>query len=82
MVPPIPVPARPAYAVLAPAAVGLLPSWVRRELRLPLVPGADSLVVQPAARTLIRTLAWAITGLAEAEAAEAVEVAAVAVQTP
>jgi hypothetical protein len=38
--------------------------------------------VQPAARTLIRTLAWAITGLAEAEAAEAVEVAAVAVQTP
>ena len=71
MVPPIPIPARPAYAVLAPAAVGLLPAWVRKELRLPLVPGADSLVVQPAARTLVRTLAWAITGLAEAEAAEA-----------
>lgn len=75
MVPPLPIAARPAYGVLAPAAVGLLPRWVRLELRLPLVPGVDRAVVQPAARTLVRTLAWAFTGLAEYEAAASADVA-------
>jgi hypothetical protein len=50
--------ARPAYAVISSAAVGLLPRSVRRELWLPTVPAADPLVVRPATRTLMRTLDW------------------------
>ncbi len=63
MVPPLPLAARPAYAVIAPAAVGLLPSWARRELWLPLAPGVDPVLVQPAARALVRTIDWAVSGL-------------------
>ena len=62
MVPPLPMAARPAYAVIAPAAIGLLPGWAQRELWLPILPGVDPLVVQPAARALLRTLAWAVEG--------------------
>ena len=62
MVPPLPLAARPAYAVIAPAAVGLLPGWAQRELWLPLLPGVDPVVVQPAARALLRTLSWAVAG--------------------
>jgi uncharacterized protein (DUF2236 family) len=69
MLAPLPLAARPAYAIIAPAAVGLLPDWVRDELRLPLVPGLDPLVVQPAARALVRTLVWAIEGAIGADAA-------------
>lgn len=69
MLAPLPLAARPAYAILAPAAVGLLPDRVRAELRLPLVPGLDAVVVQPAARALVRTLAWAIEGAIGADAA-------------
>jgi uncharacterized protein (DUF2236 family) len=69
MLAPLPLAARPAYGVIAPAAVGLLPTWMREELKLPLVPALDPLVVQPAARALIRTLTWAIEGAFEADAA-------------
>ena len=58
MFPPLPVISRPAYAVIASAAVGLLPRSVRRQLWLPTVPAADPLVVRPATRTLMRTLDW------------------------
>jgi uncharacterized protein (DUF2236 family) len=68
--PPVPVAVRPAYGVLAPAAIGLLSPEARRALRLPLLPGVDPLVVQPAARAIVRTLGWAISGLAEHEYAE------------
>ncbi|MBU6329512.1 MAG: DUF2236 domain-containing protein [Acidobacteria bacterium] len=68
--PPVPLAVRPAYAVLAPAAIGLLPAETRRALRLPLLPGVDPLLVQPAARAIVRTLGWAITGLAEHEHAQ------------
>jgi uncharacterized protein (DUF2236 family) len=53
---------RPAYALLAPAAVGLLPAWMRRELRLPLVESLDPVLVRPAARAVLRTVSWAIEG--------------------
>lgn len=62
MLAPLPLATRPAYAVLAPAAVGLLPVWMRRELRLPLVDSLDPVLVRPAARGLLRTLSWAIEG--------------------
>lgn len=76
--PPIPAPVRPAYGVLAPAAIALLSPDARRALRLPLVPGIDPLVVQPAARAIVRTLGWAITGLAEFEYAKRLAAAAAA----
>lgn len=69
MLAPLPLTARPAYGVIAPAAVGLLPTWMREELRLPLVPVLDPLIVQPAARVLLRTLTWAIEGAIQADAA-------------
>lgn len=66
---PLPITARPAFAVIAPAAIGLLPEWVRSALRLPNVPSLDPIIVQPAARALVRTLEWAIEGAIEADAA-------------
>lgn len=66
---PVPLAARPGFAVLAPAAVGLLPPWMRRELDLPfadlLDPVIEPLVIRPAAYALLRTLAWAIEGAIE-----------------
>ena len=58
--PPFPLAARPAYGVISSAAVGLLPGWARRMLWLPLAPGADALVVRPAATALLRVLGWAM----------------------
>jgi len=72
MLAPLPLAARPAYSVLAPAAVGLLPAWMRQELRLPLVESLDPVLVRPAARAVLRTLSWAIEGaLAEESATDA-----------
>jgi uncharacterized protein (DUF2236 family) len=62
LVPPLPLPARLAYAVIAPAAVGLLPGWVQRALWLPVLPGADPVAVRPAARALTRLLGWIMAG--------------------
>jgi len=60
LAPPTSLATRPAYLVVAGAAVGLLPGFVRRELRLPLLPGVEPLVVRPAARTLLEVLGWAL----------------------
>jgi uncharacterized protein (DUF2236 family) len=60
---PLPLPTRPAYAIVAPAAVGLLPGWVRSELRLPVLPGVDPLLVRPAATATLRALDWVMGGL-------------------
>ncbi len=56
--PPLPLAARPAYAVIAAAGVSLLPSWVRHDLRVPLLPLVEPLAIRPAARTLTRTIDW------------------------
>jgi uncharacterized protein (DUF2236 family) len=61
--PPVPLISRPAYAVIASAAIGLLPRSVRRELWLPTVPAADPLLVRPATRTLMRTLDWVMASI-------------------
>ena len=60
LVPPLPLVARPAYAVIAAASIGLLPGWSRRMLWLPVAPLSDPLVVRPAARALVATLGWAL----------------------
>lgn len=58
LTPPVPLAARPSYAVIAAAALGLLPRRVRNEVWLPVAPGVDPLVVRPAATVLVRTLGW------------------------
>jgi len=56
--PPLPLLARGPYALLAAAAVGELPAWARRELRLPGITGTDSLLVRPAGHAIVGTVRW------------------------
>jgi uncharacterized protein (DUF2236 family) len=58
--PPMHAAARPAYALLAAAAVALLPRWARRPLRLPWFPVTEAVAVRPAGDALTRTLRWAL----------------------
>ncbi len=59
--PPLPVFVRPAYAVLAAAAVASLPAWTRWPLRLPYLPVSERTVVRASGRALVRTLRWVST---------------------
>jgi uncharacterized protein (DUF2236 family) len=58
LVPPLPLIARPPYAVIASAAITMLPRWVRRELWLPVPPAVEPLLVRPATTALVRTVDW------------------------
>lgn len=58
--PPLPAIARPAYAVLAGAAVATLPRWARRPLWLPWLPVTEAAVVRPAGAAVVRALRWAM----------------------
>ena len=68
--PKVPLAAKAPYGIVAAAAVGLLPGWARRELRIPPLPLVDRLAVQPAARFLVGTLGWATGGSPFRQAAE------------
>ena len=69
--PDLPLPARPGYLSLASAAIGLLPTDARRELRLPPVPPVTHRVLGAAAT---RTIRWAMAaGHAEARAIQAAQ---------
>lgn len=57
---PLPLVAKPAYGVLAAAAVSLLPLWARIPLRLPWLPVSERAVVRPAGEALTRVLRWAL----------------------
>src|SRR5207344_1177095 len=59
--PPLPVIARAPYAVLAAAAVSLLPGWARRPLYLPRLPLTEAAVVRPAGHALVHAIRWAVT---------------------
>jgi uncharacterized protein (DUF2236 family) len=59
--PPVPLAARGPYLVLFAAAVGLLPWWVRWQLRLPILPLSERTVIPLAGQTLVRTMRWALT---------------------
>lgn len=59
--PPLPLPARPAYGVLAAAAVGLMPTWTRVPLRLPWLPVTERTVVRGLGEVATRTIRWALT---------------------
>jgi uncharacterized protein (DUF2236 family) len=59
MRPPLPLAARPAYAMLAAAAVASLPAWARLPLRLPYLPLAEATVVRVAGNGIVRSIRWA-----------------------
>ncbi len=58
--PPLPVPARPGYGMLAAAAVSTLPGWARRELGLPRLPLLDRAVGDPLGRVATAAIRWAM----------------------
>ena len=60
--PPIPLLARPAYGLIATAAVSMLPPWARGMLHLPPpLPIADDLVGQFAGELATRAFRWTLT---------------------
>ncbi len=52
-----------AYGILSAAAQGVLPRWAGRELRLPAIPLADRMAVQPAAGLLAGAMRWVVPPL-------------------
>jgi uncharacterized protein (DUF2236 family) len=59
--PPLPYAARAPYAVLVAAAIGLMPVWTRRPLRLPWLPVSERTVVRALGRAATGTVRWAMT---------------------
>jgi uncharacterized protein (DUF2236 family) len=49
------------YGLLVGAAQGVLPTWARRQLRLPTLPASDLLAVRPSARLLGSAFRWVAT---------------------
>lgn len=64
--PPLPVPQRAGYGMLAAGAVALLPAWARRELDLPVLTGLDTVVARPAGRLGAAVVRWALSDPSEA----------------
>jgi len=60
--PPVSLLLRPAYAVLAAAAVELVPRWARAPLRLPYVPVVEPTVVRTSGQLLTSGLRFVLTG--------------------
>lgn len=60
LTPPLPLAARPAYAGLAAAGVGLLPAWAREPLGLPHLPLVERTVVRGAGKLVTGTIRWAL----------------------
>jgi len=61
LTPPLPLPARAPYGVLAAAAVGLMPAWTRPHLRLPWLPLAERTVGRAMGTVATGTIRWAMT---------------------
>ena len=60
LTPPLSLPARAPYGVLASAAVGLLPVWARLPLRLPYLPVLEGTGVRLAGGVLVGGIRWAL----------------------
>lgn len=58
--PPLPLAAKPAYALLGTAAVALLPMWARWPLRLPYLPVSEAVLVRPAGTAVTRLIRWSL----------------------
>jgi uncharacterized protein (DUF2236 family) len=63
--PPLPIAGRAPYALIAGAAVGLLPYWARLPLRLPLLPITEAVAIRPAGDLVTRLLRWSIDPLSQ-----------------
>ena len=61
LTPPLPLIARPPYAVLAATSVAMLPQWARAPLRLPYLPPVEATVVRATGRVLVGGIRWAMT---------------------
>jgi uncharacterized protein (DUF2236 family) len=66
--PPLPLVARPPYAVLAAASVASLPGWARRPLRLPHLPLTEATAVRAAGIGVVGMLRWITTPPGESAA--------------
>ena len=58
--PPLPWAARPGYGALVAAAIGLMPVWTRRPLRLPWFPVSERTVVRALGGAATGTIRWAL----------------------
>lgn len=58
--PPLPLAGRPAYGMIAAAAVSLMPAWTRWPLRLPWLPISEATVGRALGDAVTRTLRWVI----------------------
>lgn len=59
--PPLPLVARPGYALLTTAAVSSLPRWARRYLAIPRIPVAEGVVGQGMGRVGTSVIRWAMS---------------------
>ena len=59
--PPLPLPARGPYTVLAATAVSLLPAWARLPLRLPYLPVLEATGVRLSGQALVSGIRWALS---------------------
>ncbi len=59
--PPLPLAARAPYGVLVAAAIGLMPRWTRRHLRLPWLPISERTVVRVLGGAATGTIRWAMS---------------------
>lgn len=66
--PPLPLAARVPYGVLTSAAIGLMPVWTRRHLRLPWMPVTERTVVRGLGTAAVGTIRWAMTPPSRTEA--------------
>ncbi|HEX6346533.1 oxygenase MpaB family protein [Umezawaea sp.] len=57
---PLPLVARPPYAVLAATAIAMLPPWARLPLRLPYLPLTEATAIRVAGHGLVRGLRWTL----------------------
>jgi uncharacterized protein (DUF2236 family) len=60
LTPPLPLLARPPYAVLAATSVAMLPPWARLPLRLPYLPPAEATAIRLAGLTVVGGIRWAL----------------------
>ncbi|MCV7278985.1 DUF2236 domain-containing protein [Mycolicibacterium flavescens] len=61
LTPPLPLPARAPYAVLAATSVAMLPPWARTPLLLPYFPPVEATLIRLSGRVLVGGIRWALT---------------------
>ena len=58
--PPVPLALRLPYSMLSAAAVGMMPRWSRRELRLPYLPVTEATAVRASGKLVTAAIRWAM----------------------